>query len=84
MNPRMKFLRRYIIGSASSPTPIDLFSYFELGNGNIGTESYIDVNTTPTIPQTHGGNVIWVGPDTFSGNTSVTGVTIQDGMTDIK
>ena len=82
MNTRMKFLRRYIISKMSSEDP---FTYFDIDNGNLETISYIGENTTPTVPAMHeGNNVVWVGDQTFAGNTDITSVTISNGIEEIK
>lgn len=82
MNTRMKFLRRYIISKMSSEDP---FTYFDIDNGNLETLSYIGENTTPTVPAMHeGSNVLWVGDQTFAGNTDITSVTISNGVEEIK
>ena len=82
MNTRMKFLRRYIISKMSSEDP---FTYFDIDNGNLETLSYIGENTTPTVPVMHeGNNVVWVGDQTFAGNTDITSVTISNGVEEIK
>lgn len=88
MNIRMKFLRRYVIGSGIPPippVPVDTFTYFELDDSSVSTELYTGVNTTPTVPDTYNGNsVLWVGDKTFSGNTDITSVTISNGIEQIK
>ena len=86
MNVRMKFLRRYIIGSSGSPPPItDTFTYFELSDSAKATEFYTGENTTPTVPNTHSGkDVLWVGSSTFTGNTDITSVTITNGIEQVK
>ena len=82
MNTRMKFLRRYIISKMSSEDP---FTYFDIDNGNLETLSYIGENTTPTVPAMHeGSNVLWIGDQTFAGNTDITSVTISNGIEEIK
>lgn len=86
MNVRMKFLRRYVVRSQSAPPPIvDTFTYFELSDTSESTESYTGDNTTPTVPNMHSGkSVLWVGSETFSGNTDITEVTISNGIEQIK
>lgn len=82
MNTRMKFLRRYIISKMSSEDP---FTYFDIDNGNLETLSYIGENQTPTVPAMHEGNhVLWIGDQTFAGNTDITSVTISNGIEEIK
>lgn len=82
MNTRMKFLRRYIISKMSSEDP---FTYLDLGNSSLETILYIGDNPTPTVPAIHeGSNVVWVGDQTFAGNTDITSVTISNGIEEIK
>lgn len=63
----------------------DPFTYFDIDNGNLETLSYIGENTTPTVPAMHeGSNVLWIGDQTFAGNTDITSVTISNGVEEIK
>lgn len=83
MNTRMKFLRRYIASTSSQQE--DLFTYFYILDDCLETVSYIGENQTPTVPSIHNGvNVLWVGDQTFAGNTDVTSVTISNGIEEIK
>jgi hypothetical protein len=86
MNPRMKFLRRYIIGStAPTPPQADLFTYVELSDTMLMTKSYIGSNNSPTVPNYYNGyDVVYVGPETFNNDTNVISVTISSGIEGIK
>ena len=83
MNVKMKFLRRYIIGSASAVP--DLFTYYDVDSNNLSTEKYIGQDITATVPPTHNGkSVVQVGSDTFMNNDTITNVIISNGFEKIK
>lgn len=83
MNLRHRFLRRYIIGTGTAGD--DIFTYFAIGDTELSTELYLGENTTPTVPKIHDSkDVIWVGDQTFSGNTDITSVTISSGVEEIR
>lgn len=83
MNVKMKFLRRYIIGSASAV--LDLFTYYDVNSNNLSTEKYIGQDITATVPSTHNGKpVVQVGSDTFMNNDTITNIIISSGIEKIK
>lgn len=86
MNTRMKFLRRYIVGTGA---PLDPFEYVEIGqnaNGkDLSTVAYLGTKQTPTVPKAVGPDtVLWVGDTTFEGDENITSVNISNGIDQIR